>query len=282
MLGIDPEQLWVTVYETDDEAETIWRDAVGVRPERIQRLGDDNFWNMGHTGPCGPRSEIFIDRARPTGATGGRPSADRSGSSRSGTWSSCSTTARRRRHGATAPPEHRHRRGPRAHPPADPGSRLAVRHRPLRPHAPHGPVDHRSHYGARRGHRRRTPDHGRPRAGHVHAGGRRRAALQRGPGLRPAPHHPPGRAPGPPARRGPGVHRAAGGRRRRSARGRPPGPGRAAPPDRRRGRARGGGLPAHARHGLDHPRGGTGLRGAPPCRARWPSGSTTPTGSRWN
>ena len=60
--GIDPERLWVTVYETDDEAEEIWRDAVGVRPERIVRLGKaDNFWSMGVAGPCGPDSEIFFD-----------------------------------------------------------------------------------------------------------------------------------------------------------------------------------------------------------------------------
>jgi len=61
--GLDPERLWVTVYLTDDEAEGIWRDIVGVRPERIIRLGrDDNFWHMGVAGPCGPCSEIFVDR----------------------------------------------------------------------------------------------------------------------------------------------------------------------------------------------------------------------------
>ena len=60
--GIDPERLWVTVYLTDDEAEAIWRDEVGVRPERIIRLGkEDNFWSMGVAGPCGPDSEIFFD-----------------------------------------------------------------------------------------------------------------------------------------------------------------------------------------------------------------------------
>jgi alanyl-tRNA synthetase len=60
--GFDPELLWVTIYETDDEADEIWRDAVGVRPERIVRLGKkDNFWSMGVAGPCGPDSEIFFD-----------------------------------------------------------------------------------------------------------------------------------------------------------------------------------------------------------------------------
>ncbi len=71
VLGIDGDRLWVTVYETDDEAEGIWRDAVGVRSERIQRLGDDNFWKMGETGPCGPSSEIFIDKGPSYGADGG-------------------------------------------------------------------------------------------------------------------------------------------------------------------------------------------------------------------
>ena len=56
VLGIDGDRLWVTVYETDDDAEAIWRDVVGVPAERIQRLGDDNFWKMGDTGPCGPSS----------------------------------------------------------------------------------------------------------------------------------------------------------------------------------------------------------------------------------
>jgi alanyl-tRNA synthetase len=58
---LDPERLWVTVHDTDDEAEVIWRDAVGLPAERIQRMGDDNFWRMGDTGPCGPSSEIFWD-----------------------------------------------------------------------------------------------------------------------------------------------------------------------------------------------------------------------------
>src|SRR5688572_18622133 len=60
--GIDPELLWVTVFHTDDEAFEIWRDVVGVRPERIIRIPtSDNFWSMGVAGPCGPCSEIFVD-----------------------------------------------------------------------------------------------------------------------------------------------------------------------------------------------------------------------------
>jgi alanyl-tRNA synthetase len=69
--GLDPEQLWVTVHTSDDQAEELWRDMIGVRPERIQRLGEDNFWSMGETGPCGPCSEIFFDKGPEFGADGG-------------------------------------------------------------------------------------------------------------------------------------------------------------------------------------------------------------------
>ena len=62
VLGIDGERLWVTVHESDDEAEEIWVDLVGVPRRRIQRMGDDNFWKMGDTGPCGPSSELYFDR----------------------------------------------------------------------------------------------------------------------------------------------------------------------------------------------------------------------------
>lgn len=61
-LQLSPDILWVTVHETDDEAARLWVDVAGVRPERIVRLGEDNFWAMGETGPCGPSSEIFVDR----------------------------------------------------------------------------------------------------------------------------------------------------------------------------------------------------------------------------
>jgi alanyl-tRNA synthetase len=57
------DKLQVTVFEKDDEAEEIWKNHVGVSPERIFRLGEkDNFWQMGDTGPCGPCSEILIDQ----------------------------------------------------------------------------------------------------------------------------------------------------------------------------------------------------------------------------
>jgi alanyl-tRNA synthetase len=70
-LGLDGNRLWITVYLDDDEAATIWADVVGVPPDRIQRLGDDNFWEMGDTGPCGPSSEIYYDRGPEWGPEGG-------------------------------------------------------------------------------------------------------------------------------------------------------------------------------------------------------------------
>jgi alanyl-tRNA synthetase len=61
--GMDPDRLWASVYETDDEAYDIWRDLVGVPAERILRLGKkDNYWSMGVAGPCGPCSELHYDR----------------------------------------------------------------------------------------------------------------------------------------------------------------------------------------------------------------------------
>ena len=72
VLGFDAERIWITVHQSDDEAEAIWHDQVGVPMERIQRLGDaDNFWQMGETGPCGPCSELHIDRGPEFGPPGG-------------------------------------------------------------------------------------------------------------------------------------------------------------------------------------------------------------------
>ena len=72
VFGFDGDQLWITVHESDDEAEQIWHDVVGVPMSRIQRLGDkDNFWQMGDVGPCGPCSEIHIDRGSAFGPDGG-------------------------------------------------------------------------------------------------------------------------------------------------------------------------------------------------------------------
>ena len=60
-LGLPPEKLWVTVHVSDDEAEQIWVEDIGFPKARISRLDEDNFWQMGDTGPCGPCSEIFYD-----------------------------------------------------------------------------------------------------------------------------------------------------------------------------------------------------------------------------
>ncbi len=61
-LGLDPQRLWCTVYENDDEAADIWLKDIGISPGRFSRLGAaSNFWSMGDTGPCGPCSEIFYD-----------------------------------------------------------------------------------------------------------------------------------------------------------------------------------------------------------------------------
>jgi len=71
-LGFDGDRLWITVHESDDEAEAIWHEQIGVPMSRIQRLGDkDNFWQAGDTGPCGPCSEIHIDRGPAFGPDGG-------------------------------------------------------------------------------------------------------------------------------------------------------------------------------------------------------------------
>ena len=69
--AMDPERLWVTVHVSDDQAADIWRDEIGIRTERIQRLDEDNFWKMGEVGPCGPSSEIFFDKGPSFGEDGG-------------------------------------------------------------------------------------------------------------------------------------------------------------------------------------------------------------------
>jgi len=68
---MDPERLWYTVHESDDEAFEIWVDGVGVPVERVQRRDRDNFWQMGVPGPCGPSSEIFYDKGSEYGPDGG-------------------------------------------------------------------------------------------------------------------------------------------------------------------------------------------------------------------
>jgi alanyl-tRNA synthetase len=83
--GLSGDKLWVTVYQTDDEAYGVWADEIGIPRERIVRIGDnkgapyasDNFWQMAETGPCGPCSEIFYDHGpEVAGGPPGSPDAD--------------------------------------------------------------------------------------------------------------------------------------------------------------------------------------------------------------
>ena len=73
VLGLDGERVWISVYEQDDDAEAIWADQVGVPRQRIQRMGEDNFWEMqkGAPGPCGMSSELYFDKGPEHGADGG-------------------------------------------------------------------------------------------------------------------------------------------------------------------------------------------------------------------
>ncbi len=75
-LAFDEKDLWVTVYEDDDEAVEFWKKTAGLPDERIQRLGmDSNYWSTGQPGPAGPCSEIFFDRGPEYGIDGG-PATD--------------------------------------------------------------------------------------------------------------------------------------------------------------------------------------------------------------
>ncbi len=76
VLQIDTSRVWVTVHVSDDDAEAIWRDDIGVPAERIQRLDKDNFWEMGETGPCGPSTELFYDFGPEYGPGGGPANPD--------------------------------------------------------------------------------------------------------------------------------------------------------------------------------------------------------------
>ena len=68
---LDGDRIWITVHHSDDEAFEIWHDGIGVPADRIQRLGDDNWWGAGDTGPCGPCSELNYDMGAEYGEPGG-------------------------------------------------------------------------------------------------------------------------------------------------------------------------------------------------------------------
>ncbi len=78
VLQLPKEKLWVTVFEKDQEAESIWLDEMKIDPKRFSRCGEkDNFWSMGDTGPCGPCTEIFYDHGpEVAGGPPGSPDAD--------------------------------------------------------------------------------------------------------------------------------------------------------------------------------------------------------------
>lgn len=76
-LGLPEEKLWITVHHSDSEAEKIWLEEMGVSAERFSRLDEDNFWQMGDTGPCGPCTEIFYDHGEQyAGGPPGSPDDD--------------------------------------------------------------------------------------------------------------------------------------------------------------------------------------------------------------
>ena len=74
VLNLPAERLWVTVHISDDEAEKIWKEEIGIDPNRFSKLDEDNFWQMGDTGPCGPSSEIFYDHGEDV--PGGPPGSE--------------------------------------------------------------------------------------------------------------------------------------------------------------------------------------------------------------
>ncbi|MDA3937478.1 MAG: alanine--tRNA ligase, partial [Actinomycetota bacterium] len=68
VLGLDPERIWYSIYEDDDESEAIWAEEIGIPRDRIVRMGaKDNFWSAGPTGPCGPCSELYYDQGAAVG-----------------------------------------------------------------------------------------------------------------------------------------------------------------------------------------------------------------------
>ena len=136
--GFDPELIWVSVFEGDEElglgpdaeAIEIWR-SIGVPEERIVALPrSENFWQAGDTGPCGPCSEMYLDRGPEFGRPDDRPGDDTDRYLEY--WNHVFMTydlAAGRLAQRAADEEHRHRHGPRADGGGPPGGRVGLRHR---------------------------------------------------------------------------------------------------------------------------------------------------------
>ena len=286
--GLDGDRLWITVHDSDDEAEAIWHEQVGVPMDRIQRLGDkDNFWQMGDTGPCGPCSEIHIDRGPAFGPDGG-PLGDPHGDRFMEFWNLVFMQYNQAPDGSrTLLPK----------PSIDTGLGLermlcllqgvdAVWETDLmlplidqacsltgKTYTP-GDYDDRDTLRDACARRARPQQH--------HAGQRRRVPSQRGPRLRAAAHHPSRRAVRLPARHREAGHAVAG-----RDRGRHHGQRlsrRLQEPrlHRRRAHPRGRALPSDAEERPVDPRGRAQRRSPRACRARRRSCCTTRTASRWS
>lgn len=105
VLELPAERLWVTVHHSDSEAEKIWKEEMGIDPERFSKLDEDNFWAMGDTGPCGPCSEIFFDHG--SDVAGGPPgSPDEDGDRYIEVWNIVFMQFNRSADGTMAPLEH--------------------------------------------------------------------------------------------------------------------------------------------------------------------------------
>ena len=218
-LGFDPDKIWVTVLDSDDEARQLWKEVAGLPDERIQRRGLlDNYWHMGVPGPGGPCSEIYVDRGagvrprRRPGRRRGPVPGDLEPRLHAGGAHQRPRQGRLRRRRAAAQQEHRHRHGPGARRLPAAGQEQPVRDRRGLPGHRAGGRAHAADLRRRPRRRRTVPRHRRPRPQRADADRRRRHARQRGPRLRPAPAAAPGRPLDAPARlRRPRAARAAAG-----------------------------------------------------------------------
>ena len=222
-LGIPADRLAVTTYTDDEVSRAIWRDEIGIPPERMARWGDvdhgddHNFWRMAETGPCGPCSEIHFDRGAHL-SEGPECVPDHSESCPRWLeiWNLVFMEFDQRPDGRVPLPftERRHRDGAGARRERRPAGPVQLRHGPVRPDPRADARAARPRPGGLRGRALQLPGHRRPLARRHVPHRRRRPALERGARLRPAPDPPPRRAPRPAARAAGAVH---GGDGRRSS-----------------------------------------------------------------